>query len=112
MYWKDGDIQQIKYNNEGPSVYWEYGKQINNPYTNIDFNLFLKSNELCRYFIDTDCLKRGKHLKTKESYNVDSEKYISYEYVLDEEGYVIRIMELAEDGGCDYVYEIQYINLK
>ena len=119
VYWKDGDIQQIKYNNEGPSVYWEYGKQINNPYTNIDFNLFLKSNELCRYFIDTDCLKafgffgkRGKHLKTKESYNVDSEKYISYEYVLDEEGYVIRIMELAEDGGCDYVYEIQYINLK
>ena len=60
VYWKDGDIQQIKYNNEGPSVYWEYGKQINNPYTNIDFNFFLKSNELCRYFIDTDCLFRKK----------------------------------------------------
>lgn len=117
VYWKDGDIQQIKYNEKGPSVYWKYGKQINNPYTNIDFNYFLVSNELSRFFIDPDCLKafgffgkRGKHLKTKESYNIDSEKYISYEYVLDEEGYVVKIKEVAKDGGSDYIYDIQYIS--
>jgi hypothetical protein len=119
VYWKDGDIQQIRYNDKGPSVHWEYGEKINNPHTNIDFNYFLNSNELCRYFIDPDCLKafgffgkRGKYLKTKESYNVDSEKYILYKYILDEEGYVVKIMEIAEDGGNDYAYEIQYTNVK
>lgn len=119
VYWKDNDIKQIKYNENGPSVYWEYGKQINNPYANIDFNYFLNSNELCRHFIDSDCLKafgffgkRGKHLKTKESYNIDSEKYISYEYVFDKEGYVIEIIETAKDGGNDLIYKIQYIDIK
>ena len=56
--------------------------------------------------------KEESILKLKESYNVDSEKYILYKYILDEEGYVVKIMEIAEDGGNDYAYEIQYTNVK
>lgn len=117
VYWKEGDVQRIKYNESGPSVYWGYGKQINNPYTNIDFNYFLDSDEICRFFIAPKCLKafgffgkRGKHYKTKESNAIDSNKYTVYEYILDEKGYVVKIIEADEDGDRDCIYEISYID--
>ncbi len=127
--WKNGDLlqtQQVEDNMPDRSIYYEYGKLVNNPYINVDFNIFLDSNFENKHknsfseniFKAFECFgKRSKHYKIKETTSDDAPVLI-YDYLFDKEGYVAKIIETAKEKGFEneeeyihkYIYTISYVD--